>query len=138
MNFFAGSSFVLMVFKDTSFTRGIFFAAFTTYVLTVTLINLYFTLFMLDEDQELFDAAVKERCQQFQQESAGFDDTPFADMEDCVKHVEQTSKKASFVITALTFLIQSHFSCVIFTHWKKAHLPRSKGGCMPEVGQGDI
>ena len=51
LNFFAGSAFIAMVFRDTSFTRGIFFAAFLTYVITVLLLNLYFTFFMLDSDK---------------------------------------------------------------------------------------
>ena len=77
---------------------------------------------------------MREKCEEFASAEGGFEETPFKDMDECVVHIEQSSKKASFVMTAITFLIQSHFACVVFTHWKKAHLPRSKGGCSTEVG----
>ena len=84
LNFFAGSTFLFMVFRDSSFTRGLFFAAFFTYVLTVVFLNLYFTFFMLEEDKVLFDIAVREKCEAFQAEEGGFEETPFTDMDECV------------------------------------------------------
>ena len=66
LNLFSGSTFLAMVFKDSSFTRGIFFAAFATYVISVALFNLYFTFFMIEADQQKFELAVRERCDEFE------------------------------------------------------------------------
>ena len=65
INFFSGSTFIAMMVKDTGFMRGLFCAAFTTYVCTVAILSFYFTFFMWEEDYKMFRLAVKERCMAF-------------------------------------------------------------------------
>ena len=94
LNLFSGSTFLAMVFRDTSFTRGAFFAAFATYVITVALLNLYFTFFLVGDDQAQFELAVRERCDEFEAQAGGFEKTQYDGIDDCIKQVKSASKRA--------------------------------------------
>ena len=91
LNLFSGSTFIAMVVKDSSFTRGIFFAAFATYVICVALFNLYFTFFMVEEDREKFEIAVRTRCDELEVKAGGFDKTEYTDIDDCIEKVKTAS-----------------------------------------------
>ena len=54
LNFFVGTTFVFMLFKDTAMMRGIFFAAFSTYICMITALNLYFTFFITGIEKNMF------------------------------------------------------------------------------------
>ena len=51
LNFFCATTFLVMIFKDTQFTRMCFYASFQTYVLLILVLELY-TLFFPWEDQK--------------------------------------------------------------------------------------
>ena len=68
----------------------------------------------------------------------GFEKTEFTDMDDCIDKVDRSSKKVSAVLITVIFLIQLHFCCVVYTHWKNSHLTKAKGGCEPNIDEGDI
>ena len=59
LNFFAGTTFIIMLVKDSAMMRGIFCAAFTTYVCMILVLNLYYTFFKIGEDKKMFDMAVR-------------------------------------------------------------------------------
>ena len=56
-------------------------------------------------------------------------------MDDCMEKVKAKSLRATFVMIVVTLLFQIHFCRVIYTHWKRAHLPKSKGGTVPDLAE---
>ena len=62
LNFFCMSTFFAMVFKDSPFTRQIFFTAFATYVFLIAMLNVYFTFFRFEDDEVRFNAAIENQC----------------------------------------------------------------------------
>ena len=85
LNFFCMSTFIAMVFKDTAFTRSIFFTAFATYVVLIAVLNLYFTFFRFEEDETRFTNKVTDECTRFEVVNHGFENSQFQDLDDCVK-----------------------------------------------------
>ena len=50
LNLFSGTVFLVMLYKDTQFTRLVFFATFITQVLLIIALDIYFILFPWVED----------------------------------------------------------------------------------------
>lgn len=45
--------------------------------------------------------------------------------------------KALFVITPIVVIMNIHFGCVLYTHWKNSRLPEAQGGCDDQDGPED-
>ena len=67
-----------------------------------------------------------------------FENTEFQDLDDCMNQVKTNSLRVNLIAIAVTLLFQIHFCRVIYTHYKRAHLPKSKGGTVPDLGAENI
>ena len=54
LNLFTGTIFLVMLYKDSKFTRMAFFASFITQVVLIIALDIFFTFFPLIEDQKRF------------------------------------------------------------------------------------
>ena len=82
------------------------------------------------------DEAYKFRiiCAEMSDQVGGaWDKTDFKDEEDCKAQMARGAMIKEFIGLFLSILVQVHFVLVLFTHYKNAHLTKSKGGCMPDL-----
>ena len=138
LNFFCGTTFAVMVFKDTQFTRMCFFAAFQTYVLLILALELYTLVFPFEDQQEAMDVVLTRDCKQLEINEGGYENTVYKDLAECKEAIKSSSIKFAFVFIILIFLFQLHFCAVLYAHWKKAPYSKSKGGCESDLVEGDI
>ena len=62
LNFFCGTTFAVMLFKDTQNTRMCFYTAFQTYVLLILALELYTLFFPFEDQQEAMDKILTKDC----------------------------------------------------------------------------
>ena len=62
----------------------------------------------------------------------------FTDIDDCVEKGERSVESITLALIIVNFLVQLHFCCVVYTHWKNSHLSKARGGCEPNLEEGDI
>ena len=54
-------------------------------------------------------------------------------MSDCKSKVGSSMARDEFIVLLVTLLWQMHLILVLWTHYKNAHLVKSKGGCQPDA-----
>ena len=90
MEFFTGSTFVYMIYRDGEQSRLLFFSAFTVYVTILGLIELYFVVKPAENEEKLL---VKNYCVAIETAYGGFNGTEYASLTDCKQQVKKTVVK---------------------------------------------
>ena len=63
-------------------------------------------------------------------------------MDDCHTQVGHAVLKDELFYVSVAMILQVHFTLVLFTHYKNAHLTKAKGGCQqnvdPDIQMGNV
>ena len=128
-----GIVFILMILDDTEPKRKLFWRAYCCYILLVTLYQLFFWIAPLSEDDDRRRSEIDEYCTEFGKVYGWGEDGAhvhyFSKIE-CVYERNHDMIRNQLIRIVVPMFIQLYFCFIIFTNWKNASLPRSKGGCV--------
>ena len=127
---FTGLTFLRMVYRDNEQSRLLFFTAFVVYVFCLGAIEIYYCFFPGDNEERQL---VKDYCLSVEEALGTFDGSEFASLQDCMDKTEKTVLRDEIIIIAAQIIVQIHFILVLYTHYKNAHLPISKGGTKADL-----
>ena len=134
-----------MILKDSAFTRYVFFTSLvTTSIFYYSVLELYVMFFHgVKEYEDKFNAFVygsmiETTCKNLENQTNGFEKTGFTDSEDCINHLKVLYYRVTLVTVQLSLLIQLHYCMVVYTHYKRAHLPKSRGGTAADLDEDSI
>ena len=97
------------------------------------MLQLYFTFFKWEEDEVKYNEMIEFKCGLVERDMQGYENTPYQNLDDCINQVKAQTIRATLVMIIVTLLFQIHFCRVIYTHYKRAHLPKSKGGTAADL-----
>ena len=124
-----------MAISDSEHNRYIFWVAYCCYIALRTSFEMFYWLFPPEEDDMKWRSDIFDYCTRVgEAEGWGEDGNPaeYFNINECQQEEYHDLIRSQFIkIFAPTF-VQLYFCFVIFTHYKNASLPKTKGGCVPD------
>ena len=134
---FCGVTFLMMVYRDSEQKRLFYFTAYVVYIVTLGAIRLFFVFW--DHDEK---ALVRKFCEDVEAKivqpagnDIGWKATDYTSLEDCKTSVGHAVLRDELITLVGALLIQAHFALVLYSHYKNAHLSKSRGGCGPDANE---
>ena len=125
-----------MVFKDNDQNRMMFWIAYCCYIGLLTSYELYYWFVPLPTDEELWTEKIALFCTTLGETDGwgvdGSETNPYFEYGECIQEEKHDMTRNKLVKIVLPMYVQLYFCFVIFTHYKNASLPKSKGGCIPD------
>ena len=122
-------AYVSMIVKDSKQTRDIVYKGYFLYVIVVTLLMLFMAFFPSKGSKQLDHEAISKYCEELAETGlSGFDD-----IDDCLQRASLDFRRNELIFINLQFFLNLHFIHVLWSHLKNADLPRSQGGCQPDL-----
>ena len=114
--------------SDSKKARYLFFKTYGAYIVILTALSLYLAIYPTKGMKLLSKKAILSYCREVE-ETEIFE---FSNQDDCVDGVYANLLRNELIYLNVKFVVQLHFMQVIWTHFKNADLPISKGGCVPD------
>ena len=122
-------TFIQMLVRDTYNTRDILFRAYTLYTVIVTVLSLFMAFFPGQGSKQLDATAISKYCQELSETNLFY----FDSVDDCLTKSSLNLRRNELIFINISFIVQMHFIHVIWSHLQNSSLPRSQGGCVPDL-----
>ena len=122
-------TFIQLMARDTYQTRDILFRAYTLYTVIVTVLSLFMAFFPGEGSRKLDANAISKYCQELSETNLFY----FDSVDECLTKSSLNLRRNELIFINISFIVQMHFIHVIWSHLQNSSLPRSQGGCVPDL-----
>ena len=123
------AAYISMIVKDTWTTRDIVYKGYFIYVMVVTALLLFIAFFPSNGSKQLDREGISKYCEEMEKTDISY----FDDINDCLSRASLNFRRNELIFINIQFFVQLHFIHVIWSHRQNASLPRSEGGCIPDL-----